>query len=423
VLSPVGVAGANNLKPPAYDGFWTEELETPRELTFQERKRDGVPLRAYLLQRVALFPTRSGPLELGSFGVDLVVRVASDDPFYPFGDVQQVTRRSAPLTIDVKPLPPGAPAGFDSVNVASATLTATLSARTAALGQPVTYRLSADGEGNVKAWALPVLPAIPGLRAFAPTSTDKVASKGARLAGNRAVETMLVPERSGTLVIPSLAWTVLDPKTGTYRVLKTAELKLEVPEPAGAPGTPGGPTPSAQGTLLAGLRPIRAAGPLQRAGAPARTGWPLWLLLGGPLAGFVVLSGIDRLRERHAADGSSRRVRAAGRVARKRLAHATRLVAGSDPLSFFAEVERALVGYCGDKLGHSAAGLTREELARALGDAGAHPPALRALAEALDACDAGRFGGSSDREAVLAAAARAMALLEEAHWQVPGSDA
>ena len=66
VLSPVGVAETGNFKPPAYDGFWTEQLEVPRELTQQIRKRDGLPLRAYLLQRIALFPTRAGPLELGT---------------------------------------------------------------------------------------------------------------------------------------------------------------------------------------------------------------------------------------------------------------------------------------------------------------------------------------------------------------------
>jgi hypothetical protein len=106
-------------------------------------------------------------------------------------------------------------------------------------------------------------------------------------------------------------------------------------------------------------------------------------------------------------------------VARKRLSGASRLLAGADGGPFFAEVERALLGYCGDKLGRPATGLTREELARALAEAGAHVAALRALASALDACDAGRYGGAVAREELLALAGRAMAVLEEAHWQVP----
>ena len=417
VLSPVGVAETGNFKPPAYDGFWTEQLEVPRELTQQIRKRDGLPLRAYLLQRIALFPTRAGPLELGPHSIDLLVRVASNDSFYPFGDVQRVSRRSQPITITVKPLPAWAPARFDAVNVATATLTASLGPKGAALGQPLTLRLVAAGEGNVKAWSLPALPTLAGVRAFTPTSSDQLKPRGLKFAGSRIVETVLVPEVAGPLVIPPLSWTLFDPKTGAYRELKTAEIRVEV---AGGPATPAsGLSSPARNALFPGLRPLRPAGPLARAGSPGSS-WPLWAFLFVPVAAFLVLLAVDRVRERHLADGGARRVRIAGRVARKRLATASSLLAGPDPAPFFAEVERALIGYCTDKLGRPAVGLSRDALARALAEAGAHPPALRALSAALDACDAGRFGGLLAREELLETAGRAMATLEEAHWHAGG---
>jgi hypothetical protein len=415
VLSPVGVAETGNFKPPAYDGFWTEQLELPKEPVQQLRKKDGLPLRAYLLQRIALFPTRSGPLELGVHAIDLIVRVASSDPFSPFGDVQRVSRQSKPVAITVKPLPPGPPAGFDQVNVATATLTASLSQRSAVAGQPVTLRLVAEGEGNVKAWSLPALPAIAGARAFAPSSSDQLKPRGVRFAGSRTVETVLVPETPGTLVIPSLRWAILDPKAGAYRELRTGELRLEV----GAAAASAAAATPAQNTLFPGLRPVRPAGPLARAAAPG-TDWPLWAFLLVPVAAFLGLAAIDRAREAHLASGGARRVRVAGRVARRRLAAASRLLPGPDGAPFFAEVERALLGYCADKLGRPASGLTRDELGQALAEAGAHVAALRALADALDACDAGRFGGAVARQELLALAGRAMEVLEDAHWHAPG---
>jgi hypothetical protein len=231
---------------------------------------------------------------------------------------------------------------------------------------------------------------------------------------------VLVPEAPGTLVIPPLAWSIFDPKAGAYRELRTGELRVEVEgTPSAVAGVGAAP---AQNTLFPGLRPIRPAGPLARAGAPDAS-WPLWALLFGPVGGFLALVGVDRLRERHLADGGARRVRVAGKVARRRLAAASKLLGGPDAAPFFAEVERALVGYCADKLGGPAAGLTRDELARALTEAGAHPPALRALAAALDACDAGRFGGQLAREELLEIAGRAMTTLEEAHWQRRGGGA
>jgi hypothetical protein len=418
LLSPVGVVSYEGYKPPLYDGFWTEDVETPRDLSFQVRKVNGLPLRAYLLQRLALFPTRAGSIELGPFQIDVVVRVGSDSPFDPFPEVRRVSRRSPPTTVTVKPLPAGAPPGFDAVNVITGTLQASLSERSAQVGQPVTVRVAAQGEGNVKAWSLPALPALPGVRAFAPTSSDKVAPKGWRIAGSRAVETVLVPSQAGTVVVPPLAWPVFDPKARAYQVLRTPELRLEVLAASGASATAAAP---GQNALAAGLRPIRTGGPLGRRGEPPWQGPWFWLLLAGAPAAFALLSGVDRLRERHEAGGGARRVARAGRVARRRLAQARRLAAGDEAAPFFAELERALVGYCGDKLGRSAAGLTRDELARLLTSAGAHPPAVRTLASALDACDAGRYGGSAARDEVLALAGRAMELLEEAHWHAPGS--
>ncbi|HET9554865.1 MAG TPA: BatD family protein [Anaeromyxobacteraceae bacterium] len=417
LLSPVGVVSYEGYKPPLYDGFWSEEVETPQSLAFQVRQLNGAPVRAYLLQRLALFPTRSGPIELGAFQADVVVRVGSDSPFDPFPDVRRVTRRSAPVTVQVKPLPPGAPQAFDSVNVGTVSLAASLSEKTVAAGQPVTLKLVAQGEGNVKAWSLPSLPKLPGLRAFAPTSSDKVAPKGTRIAGLRAVETVLVPEAEGTLVVPPLAWPVFDPKTGAYQVLRTAELKLEVAAPPPTAAATSVAAAPGQNALAAGLRPIRAAGELSRRADPPWRGPPFWLLLGGPVALFAGLVGWDRVREHRAAGGGARRLKDAGKVARRRLASATRLSRGAEAAPFFAEVERALTGYCADKLGRPAAGLTRDELCRALTDAGAHAPAVRALAAALDATDAGRYGGAADRGEVLALAGRAMELLEEAHWR------
>jgi hypothetical protein len=416
VLSPVGVAETGNFKPPAYDGFWTEQLELPKEPVQQVRKKNGLPVRAYLLQRIALFPTRAGPLELGAHAIDLIVRVASSDPFSPFGDVQRVSRQSQPVAITVKPLPGGAPAGFDQVNVGTATLTASLSQRSAAVGQPVTLRLVAEGEGNVKAWALPLLPAVAGTRAFAPTSSDQLKPRGVKFAGSRMVETVLVPEEPGTLAIPPLRWVLFDPRVGAYRELRTGPLRLEVTGGAASAAT-GAP---AQNTLFPGLRPVRPAGPLARVATPGAD-WPLWGFLLVPVAAFLALSTVDRVREAQLAGGGARRVRVAGRVARQRLAVASRLVGNPDGALFFAEVERALLGYCADKLGRPASGLTREELGKALAEAGAHVAALRALASALDACDAGRFGGAVARDELLALAGRAMAVLEDAHWHPPGA--
>ena len=414
LFSPLGVVEYERFTPPRWEGFWAEDLETPRTLQFQVKQVNGVPTRAYLLQRVALFPTRSGKLTLAPAELDLAVRLGGG-LFDPFPEVKRLRRRSAPVALLVKPLPAGAPPGFEPVDVGTFSLEATVSEPRATAGQPLTVRITAAGEGNVRALALPRLPPIPGTRTFDPTTSEKAENRGGRLAGSRSVETVLVPEQTGELVIPSLAWPWFDPRAGRYQVARTAELRVPV-----SPAAPGGAGAIAAGSnaIAAGLRPIRTEADLRRAGPPAwRTPGFAAALAAPPLAFLaVVLAG--RLRAR-AASGPARR-RAAARAARRRLEGARRRLAGGDRAAFLAELDRALLGYASDRLGRPATGLTREALLAALARGGAHTPALRALSSALEAADAARFGAKAAGEELIALASRALALLEESDWGEEG---
>lgn len=411
LLSPLAVDGAERYQPPRHDGFWEEGLETPRTLQQQVRDVDGVPTRAYLLQRLALFPTRAGALELGAAEITVGVQLGGGSLFDPFPTVKRVTRRSAPVKIRVKPLPPGAPPGFASVNVGALALRVAATEPRVAAGQPVAIRITASGEGNVRALALPALPAIPDAKAFAPTTTDAPAPRGTRFGGARTVETVLVPSRTGELVIPPLAWPYFDPRSGSYEVARTEELRIPV-GPGGAGGDPAG---AGTNTLAAGLRPIRAGGELTRRAPPPWRSPLFAALLAAPPLAFAGLVVADRLRARTDRTAAARR--RAGRAARARLARARRRLEGGDRAAFLAEVERALWSYAGDRLGHPAVGLTRDALRRALEEAGAHPPATHALLGALEVCERARYGGAATPpDEVLERALEAVRRLEEADW-------
>lgn len=412
LLSPVEVVSTQELVPPSFEGFWAEELSFPRTLQSEIREVNGIPVRAYLVRRAALFPSRAGTLTIPPVEVEVGVRLGTDSPFDPFPEVRRARRRTKPVTITVKPLPSGAPADFQSVNVGTYALALETDRATAPVGEPVTVRVTASGEGNLRALALPPLPPISGAKRFDPVAKERIAPGGATLRGERVLETVIVPERTGELVIPALEWPYFDPRAGRYAVARTAERRIPITAGA-APGT----GVAASNALEAGLRPIRADVALSRRGAPPWRTALFGVAVAGPVLLYFGLVVTDRFRDRLRAGEGARRVRRAGRGARRRLDAARRRLRAGDREGFFAEVERALTGYASDRLGSSAAGLTRDELTGALADAGAHPPATRALAAALDLLDAARFGrGSAEREEVLAAAERALATLEEADW-------
>jgi hypothetical protein len=236
--------------------------------------------------------------------------------------------------------------------------------------------------------------------------------------GARILETVLVPDGSSEVVVPPLSWSFFDPAARAYRTVRTSELRLAV-----SPGAPGGPGPG-ENALAAGLRPIRSGGRLAARSPPPWRGPVFLAALALPVLGFAALAAADLARDRARAGSGARRHRAAGGAARRRLGRAGRLAHRGGRDAFLAEVERALVGYASDKLSRPAAGLTRDDLSRALAAAGAHPPAVRALSAALEICDAARFGGgAAEPSEVLSAAERALRLLEEADWGPGGNRA
>jgi hypothetical protein len=414
LVSPVKMVAWYALRPPAPDGFWSEDLAA--RVSDRIERIGGAPVRVYTLKKLALFPTRAGALTVEPAELDFRVEIASRDPSGPFPEVRSAQRRSRPVSLTVKPLPPGAPPGFEPGNVGEWSLVREAPEGRRPAGEAVVVRLLARGSGNLRALSLP-RPAAPGLRTFEPAVSDEVKPRGSRFGGTRTVETPVALEREGEVVLPAVEWPFFDPRTGRYERARLPELRLEA-----GPAAPPPPAPPGAEALAAELRPLRSDGELAPRRPPAwQRPWFLGAAAAPPLL-FLALALAGRLREGISRGEGARRRRGAAGLARRRLAAARRLAAG-DARAALDEVARALEGYAADRLGQPVAGLTREALAAALGRAGARGPAAGLLQRALEACDAGRFGGPAAAAELLARAEEAVARLEEAEWRTPGGAA
>jgi hypothetical protein len=412
VFSRVDLSSVDSVSMPRLEGFWTEEVDAPTQLSGEPRTLNGIPYRAYLLRRRALFPVRAGTLTVGEAEADITTG-------FLFAG-HRVHRKTRPITIQVKPLPPGAPGGVTDAHVGSWRLTAEASQTVVELGQPLNVKVVLEGTGNVRNVPVPTLELPDAFKVYEPTTTTSVSTPRNRVGGRRVMEYVVLPQRTGTFTVRPLSLAFYDPKAGRYQTTATQPLTLTVTPGASGQtslaGAAAGPAVGEQGGArnvlgAGGLRPVRVSAALEAPASPLHARRYFWPLVLAPLGLWlaVALVGLVRGRLQVEDEGSVRRRQA--RAAHKQLAAAERLAHGAEAAAFYAEVEKALEGFLAAQLREPVQGLTRAALEERLSQAGV-PEARRARVLAvLETCTAGRYApgaAEEQRQRVLEEAAAAM---------------
>ena len=221
--------------PPLAD-FWTEELDVRAE---QPRQAGigGQIAQKLVVRRIALFPLRSGTLSVEPMVINAAVmrRVNTFDPFAIFeGALVEVRARSAPLQIDVRPLPPGPP--VDVVGDVTLQCFAPVQAN----GGPVSIDVVLAGRANLRAAAPPQFaqPLEGSMQISERPLTVQRTREEARM--SRRWRYLIFPAANGAMVIPPLVATALTPD-GARQELRCEQRVLMVKEarsPKPAPLTP-----------------------------------------------------------------------------------------------------------------------------------------------------------------------------------------
>ncbi|HZH14936.1 MAG TPA: BatD family protein [Archangium sp.] len=412
IYSRVDLSSVDAVTMPKLEGFWSEDVESPTQLSGEQRIVNGIPYRTYLLRRRALFPVKSGTLSVTAAEADITTG-------FLFAG-HRVHRVSNALDVEVKPLPPGGPRGMPSAHVGEWALSLEVSQTQVELGQPVTVKVVLEGAGNVKNVTPPRLEAPAALKVYDPTTSDKVVPNKWRIQGSRVQEYLVMPQRTGTVTLPALEFPYFDPKTGRYEVARTEPVELTV-EP-GAGGVASAPVPaspthvadaaSEQKNVLTanGLRPLRYQARFEE---PAAAVWqrPFFVpALLSPLGLMLALGVVGLVRGRISNPDETSRNRQRAKAARKRLAEAEKLREGSSS-AFYGEVEKAVLNFLEARLHAPVGGLTHAALDAKLAEAGVDANRRMRVRFVLESCDAGRFAPGAEaaaRESILDDAAAVM---------------
>ncbi len=403
-------------KEPVTTGFWVEDFPPEKTVKRTEQIVNGSRYVVADIRKVVLFPTQAGifTIQPGTIAATVELRERDDfnsffstnvfgrrNPAVPPSAITHVFQKSIvtdPVTLTVKALPEqGKPASFNGA-VGNYKIESSIDKREVEEGNPVTFRIKVIGEGNINTLQTPSLPPIDGFKIYDSSSSANISKNRLIVEGEKVTDTVLVPKKADTYTVPTLSFSYFDPKTKTYKELKTAVHTLIV-------------RPGPQEEILpqdAGVKPIEkeevaVVGKDIRyikvldSGRP----WPVKDLYRNPLYWgvngiFVVWSlGImlfSKKRKNVVEELKGERFRQSHKAARKRLKAAADLLKKNKSDEFYAEISRALYGYLADKLGISSQLVTMETIEERMPQAERTPEFLNQTKALFDELALGRFG-------------------------------
>ena len=253
-----------------------------------------------------LTPTRTGKISIGPAKIRLTTREVVMDPF-PRQINPEVYLQVPKLEIEAKPLPPGAPEGFDNA-VGDFRLAANCTVTEIQEGDPITVDLTVSGSGNLDTMRPPKLENSDGWKIYS-TTTDQRGDERRQLAGEVVVHQTIRPLEMKQ-EIPPFRLVYFEPKTESYKTLTTSPIALKMtPSTAAIPN----PVLAAQSLAVPFERMTDILGTLRAATLtqPVSAGIPAWL--GHVFAGLLAFGLVVKaLWMRH----SARLIRDPSRVAK-----------------------------------------------------------------------------------------------------------
>ncbi|AWV89396.1 BatD family protein [Bradymonas sediminis] len=293
----------NNLSPhppdePSFDDFWVDDLSENFAGQRQTIRRNGELMTQTNLRAYALFPLKAGAAKIEAFQLDAVEGGV-------FGRRQLIRLGTDPIDIEVRPLPPEPPASFREGNVGQWTFEVTTDRMHAKMGDPITVRVRAKGNGQVRRVSLPELPQIDGAKiANKRSKTDPTIVNGV-VGGRLTDEYTLIAQREGEVVIPALEFGYFDPIEERYKTHRSAETPIKIaggaapqePQAAQAPvdrvNPSGEEEEGATAAILKTLDAPRDTISADSPRAPVASHPAFWVLIAFPLLGLLGL-GLER---------------------------------------------------------------------------------------------------------------------------------
>ena len=210
------------LEPPEFEGVWSYPQVAPTGIAATRQVR-GTWYDLFILHQV-VFPLTPGQIHMSPatlrYGVPVAFQFFSQEDHYALESaVPKVTALALPDS--------GRPAGFGGAAGSGLTLSRELGG-TPRAGEPLEVTFTLTGEGNVSLWPAPYVRWPGGIPVYSSGVEEKIEPSDGKIGGAKMYRYLVVPDSSGTLVLPSVDYPYYDLTGGLYRSASVAAVRMPV---------------------------------------------------------------------------------------------------------------------------------------------------------------------------------------------------
>jgi hypothetical protein len=409
LYSRIDLAGLNEIKFPAFNGFLKENLATPPLSSLQRENINGTIYGTGIVQKFLLYPQITGDITIDPVEITALIQKKSgkSDPFFGdfFSTYDNVPKAiaSLPVKIVVKQLPGTKPADFSGL-VGNIKIDASLNKDSVNVNDALNFKVTITGSGNLKLAGSPQLKLSPDIEVYDPKITDNLTNSINGTSGQKIFEFVLIPRHYGEFTIPPLSYTYFNTAKKQFESLLTKEYHFYARKGSDQTGTVtvyGGVSKEEVKYLGKDIRFIKSeAGNLKKSDKIVISNRSFLSVYGFTLILFLVILFIRREHVRRNSDLSLVRNRRAAKIAGKRLQEASRCLKTGEIDKFHDEILKAIWGYLSDKLNIPVSELTRINAFESLKQNEVAEEQINNLSAILDKCEFARFAPTStDSEA------------------------
>ena len=373
----------------------------------------GQPTMVLEVGRYVVTPTQPGTYRFLPGTAKVVVRVPRNtqrrrrrgffDSFFDddfdsfFGQIRgkEVAVGGEAVEFTVHSLPKASrPPNFSNICAASISATAGVSRVQLKENESLTYKVTVEGQGDLRALSPPKLDIGEDFRVFESKSHPAAVLDESGVRSRTVFEYVLVPTTSGKLTLPPVPFDYFDTVLKTYRRVSTEAVTLDVVPGEKEEVVTVTNLPSRGHLVKLHGRDINyiredTQDAVSLSAPPLHRRPVYWLFTLLPFLFLLGEAWYRRYTNLSAGDLLERRASRALREAEQGVTRAKANI--DDGKQFYSSLRTALVGYLADKLGLSSAGLVFEEVRGIVAERGVNSKDLDAFAELLEECEMAAF--------------------------------